>query len=349
MDKDADRLLCHRPEYSTAGGSGYYIQYKRRNETVGKDEPAGVVCTPFSAESRAAIHPFEHVLLSPGFRLQYRWIVDCQSICTALSTLGEKDTALLYHLRRLITDLTTRHENNLDIVWVSSHCGLEGNEEADKLAKSALRRTLQDQLAVPVEFSDAKAFIRARKKKTVEDVEKLPQETLKHWTLRKARVILNQLYTGFCAPFQPMRRVLGLGQDKCRRCNTEETVPHFFTCKARATRRRAHFNERIDWRRKILQKPLEILGYLLGEEEPHIKELFGLGEIKPIPSQKMADLYVPITLGQIDTTPNYRFECHLYYFSERICNMLTLDYRGKCYRLLPSPTICKMTASFQIL
>ena len=143
MYEDAEQLLCHRPQYSTVGGSGYYIQYKRQNETVGKEEPAGVVCTPFSAETRAAIHAFEHVLLSPGFRLQYRWIVDCQSICTALSTLGEEDTALLYHLRRLITDLTTRHENNLDIVWVSSHCGAEGDEEADKLAKAALRRPLQ--------------------------------------------------------------------------------------------------------------------------------------------------------------------------------------------------------------
>ena len=58
----------------------------------------------------------------------------------------------------------------------------------------------------------------------------------------------------------------------------EETVSHFFTCVARARRRRAHFTNRIAWRRRILQEPLEILGYLLGEEEPHIKKgLFGLG------------------------------------------------------------------------
>ena len=254
------------------------MHYKSKEETIKKDEPAGVIWTPFTAEIRAVIYAFERVLQNPGFGLQYRWIVDSQGICIALSTIGTNDSVFLAHLRRVIKELTVQHDNALDVVWASSHCGLAGNEEADKLAKAALGQALHDQLTVPVEYGDAKAAIRTRKKKNTEDLDKLPQHTPEHWTLRKARVILNQLYTGFCAPFQPMRRILGLGKEKCRHRNEEETISHFFTCVARARRRRAHFTNRIARRRRILQKPLEILGYLLGEEEPHIRQgLFGPG------------------------------------------------------------------------
>ena len=93
-------------------------------------------------------------------------------------------------------------------------------------------------------YYNARAAIRSRTKKTVEDIDKLLQRTPKHWNLRKARVILNQLYTRFCAPFLPMRRILRLGQEKCRQCNEEETVQHFFTRVARERKRQAYFPDR---------------------------------------------------------------------------------------------------------
>ena len=129
-------------------------------------------------------------------------------MCIALSTSGEKESAFLYHLSLLIAELTTSRENAQDIVWICSNCGLEGKEEADKLAKAALGRPLRDELMVPVEFGDVNAAIRSRTKKNAEDIDKFPQGMHKHWNLRKARVILNQLYTGFCAPLSPMRHIL---------------------------------------------------------------------------------------------------------------------------------------------
>ena len=165
---------------------------------------------------------------------------------------------------------------SLDVVWISSHCGLQGNEEADKLAKMALQSPLADQLMVPVEFNDAKAAIRGPRKKHAEDIEELPENMQGKWSRRKARVVLNQLYTGICTMFQPMRGLIKLDTEKYRYCNKDDMVDHFFTCVNRARSRRAHFEARIDWRTRIFKKPLQILGYLVGEGEPELKGLFGL-------------------------------------------------------------------------
>ena len=53
---------------------------------------------------------------------------------------------------------------NLDIVWVSSHCGLEMNDRADEIAKSASRIPIEEQLSVPVDLKDACTLSRPRPK-----------------------------------------------------------------------------------------------------------------------------------------------------------------------------------------
>lgn len=140
----------------------------------------------------------------------------------------------------------------------------------------ALHSPLADQLMVPIEFNDAKAVIRGARKKHAEDIEELPENMQGKWSGRKTRIVLNQLYTGFCTMLQPMRGLMKLGTGKCRHCNKDDTVAHFFTCIARARSRRAYFRARIDWRSRILEKPLQILGYLVGEGQPELKRFLGL-------------------------------------------------------------------------
>lgn len=74
----------------------------------------------------------------------------------------------------MITTITHDTSCLLDIVWISSHCGLQGNKQAEKLAKLALQLPLCEQLAVADEFHDAKAAIRRARKRATNYVDKLP-------------------------------------------------------------------------------------------------------------------------------------------------------------------------------
>ena len=116
----------------------------------------------------------------------------------------------------------------MDILWASLHCGLTGNEEADDLAKLAMQLPLCDQLAVPVEFHDAKAIIRGVRQKNAEEIKELPSRMREAWPRRLATIVLNQLYTGCSTMFQPLRGALQLGREKCRHCDSEDTATLFF-------------------------------------------------------------------------------------------------------------------------
>ena len=275
VDEDGDSLLCHKPALNTAGGSGCIIYDHRRRTTTKLKVAARLICTPFSAELRAAICAFQHARRNLQRNANYRWIVDCQGVCTALSSPAKQDNTLLNQLHQLITSLMIGTSGSLDIVWISSHCGLQGNEEADDLAKLPLQLPLRDQLAVPVEFHDAKVTIRGARRKNAEEIEDLPTTMRGAWSRRMAKVVRNQLYTGCSAMFQPLRGILRLGRGKCRHCSNEDTVAHIFTCAARAGSGRVHFTERVDWRTRMFEKPLQILGYLVGEGEPELEGLFG--------------------------------------------------------------------------
>ena len=167
----------------------------------------------FSAELQAAICACEQALADPCSNAHYRWVVDYQGVCTALSGLAQ-DNTLLNKLHELITSLMNNTGGSLDIVWASSHCGLTGNEEADDLAKLVVQLPLCDQLAVPVEFHDAKAIIRGVRQKNAEEIKELPPRVREAWPQRWATIVLHQLYTGCSTMFQPLRGALQLGREK---------------------------------------------------------------------------------------------------------------------------------------
>lgn len=94
---------------------------------------------------------------------------------------------------------------------------------------------------VPVEVNDAKAAICGARKKNSEAIEELAENAQSKWSRGKARGVLNQLYTGFCTMFHPMRGLITLSTDKCPYCNEGDTVDYFFNCIDRMRGRRAYY------------------------------------------------------------------------------------------------------------
>ena len=60
---------------------------------------------------------------------------------------------------RKIKELSHILETTVTILWIPSHCGCEGNEEADRLAEEG---TKLEQSEVPITFAIAKARVNKR-------------------------------------------------------------------------------------------------------------------------------------------------------------------------------------------
>lgn len=122
VDEDQDRLLCHRPDFRSVGGNEGIIYDKNEEEVIKKKSGSG---TRLHVVLCGASGGLEQVLERPRADAHYRWIVDCQGICASLARFEKQDNALVHILRRLITSLTKDTGPFLDVIWMSSHFGLQ--------------------------------------------------------------------------------------------------------------------------------------------------------------------------------------------------------------------------------
>ena len=61
---------------------------------------------------------------------------------SALHTVSNKytDHPIALSINHRLNELATQHGKNVELCWVPSHCGIEGNERADTAAVQASRR-----------------------------------------------------------------------------------------------------------------------------------------------------------------------------------------------------------------
>jgi hypothetical protein len=133
----------------------------------------------------------------------------------------------------------------LRMVWVPSHCGIEGNELADQAADRAASRT---QEGVACSFNGVKRRlvktesrgewksercrkIYAERKVKIEEEDKWSREEMVSWS---------RFRCGHSLELASYRRRIGLGGDGlCRRCGLEEeTTDHVWSCDAGEAKRR---------------------------------------------------------------------------------------------------------------
>lgn len=197
------------------GGSGVHCCYSD-GHTLSKSLPAGALSTNYRAELTALreaarlvhtdIHRPSHVV----------FLTDCMSTLQSLQSPKEqleRDTqCLLYALSQ---------EMKVAVQWIPAHCGLAGNEEADRLAKSGSR---MEQPHLPVSYSEAKTIIKRHSKTQWANQHNPPSDDQIIHLRRHEQTIIFRLRTGHCRLRHHMYR-LGLSHTPDCQCQTGPQTP----------------------------------------------------------------------------------------------------------------------------
>ena len=234
-------------EGTSCGGAGARIQL----HCLGREEsiraPAGAVCSSLRAELTAIHESLARVLSLPAADLErvasIRILTDSRSGLQLLQRgPAGQVTALATDIWRQLHSLGDRG-TAVTLQWVPGHSGLDGNEEADRLAGEA---AIAHQPEVPIDLATAKSAIGRRVGMMVDARARAshphPAPTPGHNDLsRWEACALSQMRTGTSPLTRDVAHRLGLAADAaCPACGEPDSAAHLLTaCPAyEAARRR---------------------------------------------------------------------------------------------------------------
>ena len=131
------------------GGAGAYIQYTG-GESKTVSEPTGVHCTNYKAEIEALTIAAQVIRKDITPEDQIVFFTD------ALSALQKLDKGGLPHLQAVLREIKC---TRITLQWIPAHCGILGNEEADRQAKLGSQK---DQPSSKASYEEMKTIIKAR-------------------------------------------------------------------------------------------------------------------------------------------------------------------------------------------
>ncbi len=160
---------------------------------------------------------------------------DSKSMCDALKQNNWKDRdPWLKKIKEEMYQL----EVDTTLLWIPSHCDVDGNEQADELAK---RGTTKSQDGIPVTHNIMKAKIKGRKwevsharaLETYGDRRGPKMEVERPWP-RSRRTLFARLRTGHAMELKAYRHKIEKEDDpNCEHCGVPETIEHVL-CKCSA-------------------------------------------------------------------------------------------------------------------
>ena len=191
------------------GGAGVYIQYpcgREQKEAL----PTGLHCTNYRAEMEALIHAAHTISCEAQEDEQVVFLTD------ALSVLQAANSNQLPRLKKALSNIKCLRTT---LQWIPAHCGIDGNEEADNLAKTGAKKEQKDNKVCPSETNTIlKSLYRTPPSKTRDSY---------HQLSRAEQVVIFRLRTGHCRLKQHLHRKLHLSPSPTCSCGeAEETVEH---------------------------------------------------------------------------------------------------------------------------
>ena len=168
------------------GGAGVYIRYPSGEQQT-QSTATGAYCTNYKAEVEAIILAANTIRSRVDHNTQVVFLTD------ALSVLQAFNSGQLPQLEKALHDIQCLRTV---LQWIPSHCGTEGNEQADKMAKIGARA---EQPENPVSLAESKTIIKALYRPST------PPDSY-HSLTRQDQVIIFRLRTGHCRLNQHLYR-----------------------------------------------------------------------------------------------------------------------------------------------
>ena len=214
------------------GGAGIFIHDNNNQTLLEKSEPAGQLCSSYAAEGAAFWHALTWLRNNTPHDADKKSALVCtdsRSLHDALKHASWKNRD--YWLLKIQHELPLVN-CHITLLWIPSHCDVDGNEKADDLAKTGSEA---NQSNIPVSMKIRKAKIKGAKwtpshprAVNIYKERRAPKlEVEKKWN-RKARSLYARIRSGHANELQDYRtRVLGKDESpNCIECNVNEDTEH---------------------------------------------------------------------------------------------------------------------------
>jgi len=189
------------------GGAGVYIQYPN-GQWQAEAKATGLHCTNYRSEEEALISAANIISCKAGPDDQVVFLTDALSV---LQAIPNNKVPRLENALQNVKCLRTV------VQWIPSHCGIEGNEEADRMAKLGAEDDQEENKVNPAEMNTIIKSLYGRKKLR----DRSDQLT------RKGQVVIFRLRTGHCRLKQHLHQKFRVVPSPMCNCGTaEETVDH---------------------------------------------------------------------------------------------------------------------------
>ena len=226
------------------GGSSGNIQLHTHNKTIDLKAPAGQLACSYKTEIKALKISLEEIenLLTKGEMKEKEHLTIYSDSLSAIQRLERCHSHHEKDLNEIQLRLKTLQEKNIGPItlqWIPGHCGVDGNERADQLAKEAC---LLDQSETEVDYASAKSVIhlhcqqewlqRAKPKFPQAKQRKIGDEG---GLTTRERTILSRMRTGGHTPeLGAYKKMITSSKepdqqksDECPRCKKPETLQHY--------------------------------------------------------------------------------------------------------------------------
>ena len=213
-------------EEGTRNGGAGVVVIDGSDTLLEFSEPAGQLTSSFQAEM-TAIRTAVRQAIEKYDKKRIRIVTDSRSSLDRIKSLTTNLDAKSA-LEKEILDGITQFEGKIRWVWCPSHCGVEGNEKADRCAA---RGCSLEQKSIPLNFDTAKAQIRKTYKDEIkhELCKKVYTRRTDDKNLsRKEQVTISRLRCGHHPELRYWRKKINeIEDDTCRLCGTDsETAEH---------------------------------------------------------------------------------------------------------------------------
>ena len=238
------------------GGAGVYIENSSGEVLCSLDFPAGAYSSSYSAEAVAMLEACRW--LENNSPQSCLICTDSLSLVEALEKNDWKDPdEWLKKVKRSMMKMT---EMQINVLWIPSHCNIQGNDYADDLAN---RGTSRPQDATPVTRKSIRALILRRKwtpthARAVQTYGRRrgPKVEVERAWPRRVRTLYARLRTGHAAELAYYQYLIEAGDEPtCKECkDVDETIEHVLChCLALDGARARLFEEKVTLSDLVLQ------------------------------------------------------------------------------------------------